>query len=201
MQQQVIIWDNHGTIMGITDPNSGVKRDHTANILPNVEQVMCRPHTLNIICSGTEVPHDTRNFDPKKCMEQLTYLMNRLPISMSVFSPAAGGTECWVVIKRGTEKFEVIKAHENAIYAHLIGAFKKPNAGMLEVIKDYVQLEYALDLHNAKPLFVGDSPYDKQAAHAYNIPFVDALDIHTMSTTHSDQYVHSVQYPQQVSER
>lgn len=125
MWEQIIIWDNDGTIQGSKDPN-----DPTKIILPNVESTMKRPGVLNIICSGCKTPEsEVQNFDPQKVASRLQSLMDKLPIQVATFSTAIGGVECYVVLKK-KKGYEIRKAHEEPSYKHLIGQFKKPGIGM-----------------------------------------------------------------------
>lgn len=172
----IIIWDNHGTITGSKNPT-----DTARIILPNIEKIMRQKNTINIVCSGTKSEHELQNFDPNTIIEELTTLMNKLPIQLAIFSPAAGGTECWVIIKNKTGAIEISKAHENTRYTNYRGKFKKPDTGMLIVIKDILKeiFGYTIDATNA--IFIGDALQDKQAATNFGIPFMFAQEIHQLS--------------------
>jgi len=179
MQPQIIIWDNDGTVMGSKNPN-----DITSSakvILPNVADVMQRSG-INIICSGTKTAEsELQNWDPVKIIEQFNVLMEKLPVSLATFSPAIGGVECWVMIKHATGNIEIRKAHEDPRYQHLIGHFKKPDIGMLVVIRDLVTELFAQAIDASTTVFIGDAWQDQQAAQNFGIPFVDAHKIHTMA--------------------
>ncbi len=178
MQQRIIIWDNDGTIMGAKDPND--ISNSAKVILPNIEKVMQQEGTFNIVCSGMKTPEsEAQNFDPAKIIEKFKKLMMQLPVTIATFSPAIGGTECWVVIKRNDTEFEIRKAHEDERYAHLIGQFKKPDMGMLHVIKDLVK-EHGLIIHEDNTVFIGDAEQDKIAAYVFKISFIHATHIHEM---------------------
>lgn len=176
--QEIIIWDNDGTISGSLNPN-----DTSANakiILPNVQQTMEKTSAVHVICSGCKTPEsELQNFDPEKVIKKFIALMEQLPIQIAVFSPAIGGTECYVVIKkRGAEKIVVRKAHEQENYKHLIGQFKKPGAGMLIVIKDILQEDFGITMHETNVVMIGDTWHDEVAAQACNMPFLPAHAIH-----------------------
>ena len=55
----IIIWDNNGTIMGSKNPNDTT---HSAKIiLPNIEKIMRKNKTTNIICSGCKTYESDSN--------------------------------------------------------------------------------------------------------------------------------------------
>jgi histidinol phosphatase-like enzyme len=180
INKEIIIWDNDGTIMGSQNPHDTT--DKAKVILPNVQQVMNASNAVHVICSGCKTPEsELQNFDPGNVIKRFTALMEQLPIQVAVFSPAIGGTECYVVIKKiGSEEITVQKAHEDTRYQHLIGQFKKPGIGMLEVIRDILDAEFGLTLHADNAVMVGDTWHDEHAASAIGIEFIDADDIHTM---------------------
>ncbi len=182
IKQNIIIWDNDGTIMGSKDPNDSSSKSRV--ILPNVQKVMQKSHTINVVCSGCKTPEsELQNFDPERIIIQLKKLMTDLPIDIATFSPAIGGTECWVIIKKGVNDFEIRKAHEDDRYKHLIGQFKKPGIGMLVVIKDLLG-ELLIISDETNTVFIGDAWQDQKAANDFGIPFIEAKSIHTMQDEH-----------------
>lgn len=173
---KIIIWDNDGTIMGSKDPNDPSNKAKI--ILPNVEKIMRQKNTINIICSGTKTPEsESQNYNLEKVIIKFKALMNELPIDISVFSPAIGGSECWVLIKNKNNDFSIIKIHENDQYKELIGTFKKPDVGMLVVIKDLLQ-ERNIICDDTNTIFIGDTWQDMKAAHDVKLPFLYAEHIH-----------------------
>ncbi len=178
-EQQVLIWDYDGTIVAEhIDPITGNKP-----ILPNVASLMQRENTINIICSGIRALRPTTHHKtlppqtityPTADIEKFIQLMHKLPIKAVVFSYALGGAECWVLIKTDTD-IEVRTAHEDDRYLHLVGLFKKPDTGMLHVIKDLLS-EWNIKTDDL--LFIGDTQQDQQAAETYGIPFQHAFTIH-----------------------
>jgi hypothetical protein len=174
--QRIIIWDNDGTVMGSKDP---ADTSSTAKvILPYVKEYMNKPGIVNVICSGMKTPDsEMRDFDPVMIIKKFEQLMTQLPIRFAVFSPARGGTQCWIVMKKKHGAYEVRAAHENPRYVYLKGTFKKPGTGMLVVIRDILCEEYGY-AENDSMLFIGDSEQDEKAAHDFGIPFVWAQDIH-----------------------
>lgn len=186
MTDKVIIWDNDGTIKGSLNPNDTTSKAKV--ILPNVKKIMQQPNTINVICSGCKTPEsELQNFDPDIIIEKFKVLMAKLPVQVAVFSPAIGGTECWVLLKINDKTFEVRKAHENNNYAHLIGTFKKPGTGMLKVLSDILQ-ELYIYIDRENTVFIGDTEHDQLAAHSYNIPFIHAKCIHEMKDQHYLDY-------------
>lgn len=108
MKEKIIIWDNDGTITGTKDPNDCALSARI--ILPNVEMVMCRQGYFNVICSGTKtVESEQRSFDPVIIIEKYKELMLRLPITVAVFSPAIGGIECWIIIKKMSVNLKFVR--------------------------------------------------------------------------------------------
>lgn len=167
----IIIWDNDGTVQGARTPN-----DPNKMILPNVEKTMRAPHTFNVICSGCKTEEsEKQNFDPKKVIKNMKSLMQKLPINIVTFSPAIGGVECYVLIKK-EEEITVYKAHEDNRYKRFIGQFKKPDVGMFYVIKDVLHEEFNLDISSAT--MIGDTWHDQHAAKAFGIDFKPAKEIH-----------------------
>lgn len=179
MTSKILIWDNDGTIMSSRNPNDA--SSNAKVILPNVKRIMNSNNVLNIVCSGMKTPEsESQNFDPIKVIERFRLLMDELPITIATFSPAIGGTECYVVIKRSpTDALEIRKAHEDVRYQHLIGKFKKPDTGMLIVIQDLIK-EIGYESISTELLFVGDAWQDEQAATACDITFIPAQLIHAL---------------------
>lgn len=165
--------------MGSANPN-----DTSSNakvLLPNVQRIMETAGTINIICSGCKTPEsELQNFDPQHVIERFKLLMDKLPIALATFSPAIGGTECYVIIKRSSvDDLEIRKAHEDSRYMHLVGQFKKPGTGMLVVIQDLLQeLNYAYG--STKLFFIGDTWHDEHAATSLGIPFIPAQQVHAL---------------------
>jgi len=180
MPKTILIWDNDGTVMGSANPNDS---SHQAKILlPNVQRLMEIEGIINIICSGCKTPEsELQNFDPQRVIERFTALMNKLPISLATFSPAIGGTQCYVVIKHSSaDDLEIRTAHEDQRYMHLVGQFKKPGIGMLMVIQDLLQELYQIE-DRTNLFFIGDTWHDEHAARAMTIPFIPAQQIHGLS--------------------
>ena len=180
MLQRILIWDNDGTIVGSKDPNDATVQAKA--ILPNIEQTMNSDHVLNIICSGCKTPEsELQNFNPQEVVKKFNDLMDALPITMAIFSPAIGGIECYAMIKKESGTIEIRKAHEDLRYKHLIGQFKKPGIGMLVVIQDLVKeiFDYTIDASHA--IMIGDTWHDEEAAKSFGIPFQDAKVIHNLS--------------------
>jgi histidinol phosphatase-like enzyme len=180
INKEIIIWDNDGTITGSQNPHDTT--DKAKVILPNVKQVMNASKAVHIICSGCKTPEsELQNFDPENVIKRFKALMEQLPVQVAVFSPAIGGTECYVVIKK-TDSDDIIvhKAHEDIRYRHLIGQFKKPGVGMLVVIRDILDTEFGITMNADSAIMIGDTWHDEYAASAMGIQFVDASRIHTM---------------------
>lgn len=178
MWRRIIIWDNDGTIMGSKNPNDTTNAAKV--LLPNVEEVMLQPGTFNIICSGCKTPEsEMQNFDPEKIIEKFKRAMATLPVNIAAFSPAIGGVQCYVILKKlNDHAIEVRKAHEDSRYGHLIGQFKKPGVGMLVVIQDMIK-ELNIENDSTQTMMIGDTWHDEKAATACGITFVDASKIHT----------------------
>lgn len=176
MINRVIVWDNNGTIMGSVDPN-----DPTRKIMPNVKRVMGTEGAFNIICSGCKTAEsELQDFDSELIIAKFTSLMNELPLEAAVFSPARGGAECWVLIKRDINNLEVRKAHEDPRYAQLVGQFKKPGTGMFVVIRDLVAELTSVEMNGENSTMIGDSWHDMVAAYDVGLPFVHAKAIHDL---------------------
>ena len=182
IHKEVIIWDNDGTITGSKNPND--KSDKAKVILPNIEHMMAKSKAINIICSGCKTPEsELQNFDPETIIKKFTKLMDQLPIQVAVFSPAIGGIECYIIIKKHANNEIIIrKAHEEARYKHLIGQFKKPCLGMLFVIKDLLKEEFGFTIQSTNTVLIGDTWHDEHAASGMNIQFLDATKIHNMTS-------------------
>ena len=172
MKYKILIWDNDGTVTGSKDPN-----DRTKIILPNVENVMRRAE-YNFIISGYKSPEsEAQNFDPEKVIERFKELMTKLPINAAAFSPAIGGVECYVVLKKG-DNISIIKAHEDPRYKEYIGEFKKPGIGMFAVMKDVAAEEFGQVIDAQSSVMIGDTWHDETAATAFGIAFMDASVVH-----------------------
>ncbi len=177
-QKSLIIWDNDGTIMGTKDLND---RSHERIILPNIKEIMTSVPALQIICSGFKSPEtETKNYDTEGVIKRFKNLMHELPLKAAIFSPAIGGTECWVMIKKDSGNIEVRKAHEDSRYNQYIGHFKKPDIGMFIVINDLAK-EFGQDVKKSDVIMIGDTLQDQQFAENAGIDFIDAEVIHRAS--------------------
>lgn len=194
-KRKIIIWDNDGTIQGSKDPND---KSHAAKvILPNVERIMSSVEVFNVICSGCKTPEsEKQNFNPQEIIIKFKRLMERLPIKIVAFSPAIGGVECYVLIKRKSNIVpEIRKAHEDPRYHCLIGKFKKPDIGMLIVIKDLLKEEF--NIHAQDPttlLMIGDTWHDKEAAQRAGFSFLNAAQVHELNKKSTLEGLYSKKY-------
>ena len=172
---EILIWDNNGTISEALNPDD--KSSKQAMILPGVRDKM-KEAKYNFVASGYKSPEsESQNFDPDQIILQMHKLMDELPINAIAFSPAIGGTECYVLIRKG-RNIITRKAHQKARYQQHIGKFKKPDAGMLFVIKDVAKEEFGVDITSHNTIMIGDTWHDKSAAEAFGIGFVEAKVIH-----------------------
>ena len=161
--------------MGSRDPNDPIK-----TILPRVKEAM-KVTLLNCIISGCKTPEsEVQNYDPEKVIQRFQNLMNRLPVSLALFSPTIGGVACYGVLKKSDNTFETIKAHENPEYQQYIGSFKKPGIGMFIVARHIIEKEFGLLVNNKTTIMIGDTWHDEAAAEQFGIPFIDASIIHSL---------------------
>lgn len=170
MYQKIIIWDLEGTIQGLV----GTPDAH--RILPGVEHLMLQQNTVNVVCSGSIT--DEQHGNAEQTVEKFRFLMEQLPIKVVLFSPAAGGTECWAVVKDSCcGNIDIRKAHEELRYSEYVGRFKKPDIGMLAVLKDLLA---ELEIMQAEDmmLMIGDTWHDQKAADFLDLPFIPAAYIH-----------------------
>ena len=176
MKQKILIWDNDGTIMGAKDSND---TSHSSKIiLPNIEETMLQAD-LNFIISGCKTPEsELQDFDPENVIKRFKDLMTKLPIQVAAFSPAIGGVECYVVLKKDDGEFEIKKAHEEPRYKNFIGKFKKPDIGMFIVLSDIAKEEFGQIIDEDSACIIGDTWHDEAVAKSFGIPFVDATEIH-----------------------
>lgn len=173
----ILIWDNDGTITGTKDPKDTA--DDAQVILPGVETMMHRAE-WNFIISGFKSPEsESQNFDSSKVASKFIDLMDKLPINAAAFSPYRGGIACYVVIKRLDKSLHIKKAHEDPRYQDYIGQFKKPDIGMLVVIKDIAYEEFGQIINKNNSIMIGDTWHDKQAAKDFGLPFIDAKRVHS----------------------
>lgn len=176
MKQTIILWDNDGTITGSQNPDD--KTSNAKIILPGVKETM-KTAKFNFIISGFKsAESETKSFDPKEIISRFSKLMNELPISAAVFSPAIGGVACYVVINKQNQII-VEEAHKNPRYKKYIGKFKKPNIGMLAVIKDVAQEEFGQIIDGKNTVMIGDTWHDEAAAKTFGIPFISAKIVHS----------------------
>ena len=139
MKHKILIWDNDGTVTGSKNPND--TRNSAKVIFPNVKETM-QNSDFNFIISGYKSPEsELQNFDANKIITRFSKLMNQLPINAAAFSPAIGGVECYVLIKKNN-KIIIKEAHKDSRYMKYIGKFKKPDIGMFMVIKDIALEEF-----------------------------------------------------------
>lgn len=181
---RILIWDNDGTILGSQNPHDTTLQAKV--ILPNVEKIMRLPGIINIICSGCKTPEsEMQNFDHLKVVSRFQELMRKLPITATTFSPSIGGIHCYLIIQDKDGRHLLQAKHEEARYQSLIGNFKKPGSGMLQVIKDFLQ-EQRLD-SSASLMMIGDTWHDQEAAHQIGIPFIHAHTIHSLPACTSEE--------------
>ncbi len=180
INKEIVIWDNDGTIMGAKNPNDTSSGSKV--ILPNIHNVMTNNKAVHIICSGCKTPEsELQNFEPENVIKRFLLLMEQLPIQAAVFSPAIGGIECYILIKKHSDNNVIVrKAHEEIRYKHLIGQFKKPGVGMLIVIQDLLKEEFGQIMSTVNSIMIGDTWHDEHAAKTIGIPFLDAKHIHNM---------------------
>lgn len=176
MTHKILFWDNDGTITGAKNPDD--TKGRTKGILPGVEATM-KGAQLNIVISGTRTAESNqKDWDVDRVTQMFMDLMRVLPIHMVAFSPLKGGTACYVLIKKPDGAIVMKKAHEEERYQKYQGHFKKPDIGMLVVLKDTAAEEFCVSITPTNSLLIGDMDQDKEAAHAFGIPFVDAQMIH-----------------------
>lgn len=177
MNKTVLFWDNHGTIVEAKDPAHVTTA--TEKILPGVKTTMEKT-PYNFLISGCKnEATDAPGCDAATGIERITALMNTLPLQAAAFSPSPDGTECYVIIKQDNQ-ITVKKAHEEKRYKKYIGHFKKPDIGMLAVMKDIAREEFDLEITEMGCALVGDSISDQKAAEKFGIPFITAEIIHVL---------------------
>jgi len=174
LSNKILIWDNDGTIMGSRNPN-----DQTKIILPNIEKVM-NLSLLNCVVSGFKsLSSESKNFPPNLVINRFKLLMEKLPIKVCVFSPKIGGSECYVLLKIG-DRIKIIEAHRDSRYKYFIKRFKKPDIGMLVVLRDIIEENFRYFISNHNAILIGDAWYDKEVAKRFSLPFLDAKLIHML---------------------
>lgn len=179
MDTPIILWDHDGTITSSKNPNN---KTSSRTILPGVKKTMDKA-AFNFIISGFRSPEsELQNFDPDLVTAKFINLMNILPIQAVAFSPAIGGIECHTILKT-TSGILIKKAHEEAKYKDYIGKFKKPDIGMLVVMKGIAEKEFHQIIHNKNTIMIGDTWHDKESAHTFGIPFMHAQEIHSLKST------------------
>lgn len=172
----IILWDNDGTISGSNNPNDAQAKSKV--ILPGVKNAM-EHADYNFIISGCKtVESEQQDFDPDKVVAKFTELMSKLPINAAVFSPHVGGVSCYVIIKKANNTIVVKKAHEDSRYEQYIGKFKKPEIGMLVVMRDIIKEEFNMEVKAENTVMIGDTWHDEAAAKTFGISFIDANKIH-----------------------
>ena len=176
---RLLVWDKDGTVTSSKDPND--PSSDADLIFPNIATIMNTPGVINAICTGSrQAESEVQNYDPERIIAKLTHFMNQLPISIATFSPAIGGTQCYAVYRDKNGATQIRKAHEELSYAHLKGAFKKPETGMLQVITDLVSELYGALPSAQDSRMIGDLWFDEAAARAYHLPFISAFKVHEL---------------------
>jgi hypothetical protein len=132
---------------------------------------------VNIVCSGTKTKEsELQNFDPEKIIPKMRLLMEELPITACFFSPAIGVAQCFGATKKETYSF-----HDKETYKGLVNKFKKPDYGMMVVIKDFSQILFEnIELSSKDFVVIGDMKADEDAAIKADIDFIHADDIHNL---------------------
>ena len=175
MKHKILIWDNDGTVTGSKNPND--TRNSATVIFHNVKETM-QNSDFNFIISGYKSPEsELQNFDANKIITRFSKLMSQLPINAAAFSPAIGGIECYVLIKKNN-KITVKEAHKDPRYIKYIGKFKKPDIGMFMIIKDIALEEFGQIITQNTAIMIGDTWHDEAAARSFGIDFINASIIH-----------------------
>lgn len=100
-------------------------------------------------------------------IEEQRYTLELLPQTDNIlFCPDFKGEQCWW-ITAGKPNYAI---HDNPKLTELVGTFRKPDPGMLNVaIKTF-----GIEGNEKDYWFVGDRPEDSQAAQAAGVNFCDA---------------------------
>ena len=159
----MIIFDRDGTLIGsLTDYDANHPKHikHPSDqklILPMSKIIQDRGERICIASNQGGVHGTVRYTSLENVAAQMFYLFHLLPVEIALFCTDNAGERCFAVNSRG-QCWEI-----GLDFPDLIGTYRKPGGGMLEIIKRlYVAPSY---------LYVGDMPTDEQAANAAGMEF------------------------------
>ena len=172
-----VFWDNDKTIKDSSNPHDG----SGINIYPNIIGTMKRISEnggSNVIITGGKDPYsESVYFEPQLVLESMTVLLKQLKfIDFVLFPPAPKGVECWGIFPKGDE-YVLETFHDKEEYLNLVGEFKKPDTGMLQIAYDILEAR-GCAISKSNTVYIGDLDTDRQAAEKFGIDFIEASDIH-----------------------
>ena len=168
---KIAIIDKDGTltetVSGATFVQSPTDQKLIDGVQPALAKLLSEGYTLAIASNqaGVEAGHKTL----EDAIAEMQYAMKLINIQYhGLFCPDMAGNECYIV-----SDFSAPPLHKVERYKHLIGQFRKPNAGMLLALRQL----FEIDGDGCECIMIGDSEkYDKGAADAAQIPFIHAKD-------------------------
>jgi D-glycero-D-manno-heptose 1,7-bisphosphate phosphatase len=163
----IVLLDKDGTLVAPMSGNTFVQNPTDQKLLPGVAKRIVELNekgVLLVIASnqgGVASGHKTL----KQAAEEMQCCLTLLPeIDSAFFCPDFEGQLCYSVRK----KMYRLTLHNDAAYSTLRGTYRKPKAGMLNLIIDL------MGKSKKDAVMVGDRPEDAQAAVSAGITFVDA---------------------------
>jgi D-glycero-D-manno-heptose 1,7-bisphosphate phosphatase len=163
----IVLLDKDGTLVAPMSGNTFVQSPTDQQLLPGVAERIIDLNARGILLviasnqGGVAGGHKTL----KQAAEEMKFCLTLLPeIDSAFFCPDFEGQLCYSVRK----KMHRLTSHNDAAYSILRGTYRKPKAGMLNLIIDLTGQS------KKDAVMVGDRPEDAQAAVSAGITFVDA---------------------------
>lgn len=164
----LVIFDKDGTLTtpasGATFVQSPTDQILLSGVVDRLAELEAMGATIAIASNqaGVAAGHKTL----VSAANEMAYCMNLIGIKyLAYFCPDFEGKECYHVAIE-PHGYSAHAIHNNANAQHLVGSFRKPQAGMLQFVMQWGGFKDVV--------FVGDRPEDREAAQSAGVAFVDA---------------------------
>ncbi len=162
------------TVSGATFVQSPTDQKLIAGVEQAIAKLISEGYTLAIASNQGEVAAGHKSL--QDAIAEMRYAMQLTGIDQAYFCPDMEGFECYSLDKY--RDIPITTSLNGGNYEHLIGKYRKPDSGMLELAIS--RLYNSQRIWERQPIeetiFIGDRPEDEQAAHNAQIPFIHAKD-------------------------
>jgi D-glycero-D-manno-heptose 1,7-bisphosphate phosphatase len=163
----LVILDKDGTLTESASGNTFVQSPTDQQLLLGVKEriIDLNARGVLLVIASNQGGVASRHKTLKQAAEEMKFCLSLLPaIDSAFFCPDFGGQLCYSICKKRSR----LTLHDDVAYSTLRGTYRKPKAGMLNLIIDL------MGESKKDAVMVGDRPEDAQAAVTAGITFVDA---------------------------